>query len=184
MKFKAWLVMAALTSNAWALGGYGSLTGDDKAMTDRVMNNLQISEEDAYQLYENFLKSQLKTKNWQANSFNNETLKTSKVGDSKQRVLHINFVTDNRYVNMSFTKFNAQAQVLVQVLETLVRDNQQALQKHNELSKDDAWTVDADHPEFSSFSKKGSSDRVKVLVHSGVGGIQYVDLYSYDLKNP
>lgn len=109
-------------------------------------------------------------------------LTTTKVGKSKTKAVFVNFVTDNRYVNISFIKFPSEKQVLIQFIEKLPRGSQLAVDKHNSLKLYSAWKIDSDSAEFSAFTKNGSSSKVKVLVNSGVGGIQYIDFYTFDLE--
>lgn len=184
MKIMTFILLAIFSINSWALGGYGSLAGDDKKITDHIKNTLQISSDDAFFVYETLIKSQLDTKNWQYNTFDNDSLDSSKVAKSKNKTLHINFVTDNRYVNISLIKYDSENQILAQAIETLPRKSDDAIKKYNELKKDSAtWTIDSDSPEFSAFSKKKSSARVKIMVHSGVGSIQYIDFYTININN-
>lgn len=182
MKLFFFVVCSALSMNAWALGGYGTLSGDDKKVTDNVKTKLDISEEDAFRIYEAFLKSHLNSKNWQYNLYNNESLDSTKVGKAPNKTLLVNFVTDNRYINLTFVKYQAEKQILIQSIETLPRGSQAALDKYSSLKTDTAWSVDSDETEFSAFTKKGSTEKVKILVNSGVGGVQYIDFYTFDLK--
>lgn len=171
-----------LQVNVWALGGYGSLSGDEKMVAETIKNTLAVSEADAFALFDGYIKNYLDTDDWQYNSFNNETLTASKVEQSKNKTLYLNFVTDNRFINVSLIKFAAEKHVQIHALETLPRTAQIATDKHESLKADKEFTLDTDKPQFSVFTRKGYSDRVKVLVNSGVGGIQYVDFMSYDLK--
>lgn len=184
MKVKAFILFAVFSANSWALGGYGSLSGDDKKITDNIKNTLQISNEDAFTVYESLIKAHLDSKNWQYNTFNNESLDSSKVLKSRNKAMLINFVTDNRHVNISLFKHDQENQILAQAVETLPRKSDIAINKYNELKKDSStWAIDSDSPEFSAFSKKGSSSRVKIMVNSGIGSIQYIDFYTININN-
>lgn len=183
MKILTFIVYSALCVNAWALGGYGTLSGDEKKLTDIIKTKLEITENDAFRLYESFISEQMNSKNWNYNVFDNQSLDNTKVGKSPYKTVLINFVTDNRYINLSFVKFPVERQVLVQSLETLPRSSQIALDKYNSIKSESAWTVDSDTPEFSTFTKKKLAEKVKILINSGVGGIQYIDFSTFDLKN-
>lgn len=183
MKIKTFILLSAFTINSWALGGYESLSGDEKKITDKIKSTLQISNDDAFVVYEGIIKGQLDTKNWQYNTFDNNSLDSSKVAKSNNKTLHINFVTDNRYVNISLIKYDSENQILAQAIETLPRKSDVAINKYNELKKDSTtWTIDNDSPEFSAFSKKKSSARVKIMVNSGIGAIQYIDFYTININ--
>ncbi len=183
MRMFVFLICLALSFNALALGGYDSLSGDDKKVTDNIKNNLSISESDAYRIYNKFLKGFLNSKDWEFNSYDNESLDSSKVGKSANKTAFFNFVTDNRYINLTFIKFPDEKQVLIQSIETLPRSSEDAIEKYNSLKADSAWIVGADKPNFSIFSQKNTSSKVKILINSGVGAIQYVDFFTLDLKN-
>ena len=78
--------------HVWALGGYGSLSGDEKMVAETIKNTLAVSEADAFALFDGYIKNYLDTDDWQYNSFNNETLTASKVEQSKNTTLYLNFV--------------------------------------------------------------------------------------------
>lgn len=162
MKIKVFIFLAIFSLNSWALGGYESLSGDDKKITDHIKNALQISSDDAFTVYEGVIMNQLNTKNCQYNTYDNATLDASEVAKSKNKIFHINFVTDNRYVNISLVKYDLENQILVQSIETLPRKSDLAMGKYNELKGDSAtWTIDNDLPEFSAFSKKNRPPELK-----------------------
>lgn len=183
MKIKTFILLAVFSINSWALGGYESLSGDDKKITDHIKTTLQLTNDDAFTVYEGLIKSQIDTKNWQYNTFDNDSLDSSRVAKSKNKTLHINFVTDNRHVNISLIKFDSENQILAQAIETLPRKSDVAISKYNELKKDSTnWTIDSDSPELSAFSKKKSSSRVKIMINSGIGSIQYIDFYTININ--
>lgn len=182
MKLFAFIICFVFNVDVWALGGYGSLSGDDKKITDTVRAELEITEDDAFKIYDVFLKDYLNTKNWQYNLYDNQSLKSTKVEKSSNKTLLVNFVTDNRYINLTFVKYPIEKQILIQSIETLPRTSQDALQKYDSIKNDAAWQVDSDNSEFSSFTKKDTTTKVKILVNSGVGGIQYIDFYTFNLK--
>ena len=175
-------VCLAFAGNAWALGGYATLSGDEKKVADAIKSNLSVSEEDAYQIFDIHIKGYLDSKDWQYNSFNNESLTSSKVQKSSNKALYLNFVTDNRFINVSLIKFSAEKQVQIHALETLPRSSQTAIEKYNSLKADSAYSIDQDKAEFSVFTKKGYIKYVKIMVYSGVGTVQYIDFGTYDLK--
>lgn len=168
--------------NASALGGYPTLEGDAKRIADVVISNLEISEEDSYELYENVLKTYFDTKDWHFDHFSNNTLTASKVTKSSDRTLLLNIVTEDRLVNISMTKFAVEKQVLIQAIETLPRSSQTVLKKYAELKKDKSYAVSIDKPEFSTFEKPKTAIRVKTMVNGSNGAIQYVDMFLRDLK--
>lgn len=182
MKLLAFVICSALSVNAWALGGYGTLSGDGKKLTDNVKAKLEITEDDAFRIYEIFLKDHLNSKNWQYNIYDNQSMDSTKVGKSHNKTLFLNFLTDNRYINITFVKFPTEKQILIQSIETLPRGSQVALDKYNSIKNDSAWNMDSDSSEFSAFTKKGFTEKVKILVNSGAGGVQYLDFYTFDLK--
>ncbi len=182
-KIYVWVFFALFSINASALGGYETLSGDSKIAADRIKKSLDITEEDTFRIFEGFVKEQMNTKNWHYNTFDNKSLKSSRVEGAGNKFVSMNIVTDNRFVNLIFIKFAAEKQVLVQSMETLSRPSQIVLDRHNALKKDSDFTVDTDNAEFSVFTKNGMTKKIKILVNSGVGGIQYVDLYTFDLKD-
>jgi hypothetical protein len=176
------VIFFLLSDNASALGGYATLSGDDKVVTDAIKGRLQISESDAYKLYELVLKGFLNTKTWSVNHYDNESLVSARVGKSANKTAFVNFVTDNRYVNLTFIKFPLEKQILIHTVETLPRSSQAAVDKYNSQKSEASWTIGVDSPEFSTFNKKGNTDKIKILVTSGAGGIQFVDIQSFDLE--
>lgn len=181
-KILAVLLMMS-SANAFALGGYGALTEEEKGVADMLVSNLLISEEDAYQLFNTNISSHLKSKDWQYDSFNNESLAgKGDAASSTVRVVHLNFTTDNRFVNITFTKLPAERIIYIQSIETLPRSNSSAMDKYNALQKDADYELKSDRDFFSVFAKKGYTDKVKTLVNSGNGGIQYIDFSFYEIK--
>lgn len=180
--FLALFTSVALNASAWALGGYDSLSGDSKKLTDALIERLDVSKNDGFRLYEAYLKDQINAESWSVNHYGNSSISGNKVERSATRTMFINFVTDNRYVNLTFVKFMAERQILVQSLETLPRGVDVAMQKHNELKKDKDWSNEYSDAKYEVYGKKGQTDKVKVLVNSGIGGIQYVTFYAFDLK--
>lgn len=175
------IVSCLLSSNAFALGGYGTLSGDDKMVTDAIINNLGLGKNDAYNIYEKYVKQQLNTKDWQYNGFNNETLSKAKINKSDVKFFHINMVTDNRYVNISMHKYAKEKQVFIQVLETLPRQSNAITNTYNELKDDKEYKISVDKEYFSVFEKTGYTTYTKFINYSGAGGIQYIDFYVYDI---
>lgn len=172
----------ALTPLAHALGGYNTLTGDDKKVTDVVKEQLNISADDAYALFDGYLKGYLDTKDWHYNYYNNTSIDSSKLGKSSTRTLYMNFVTDNRFINVTLVRFGAEGQVMVQAVETLPRTTQVVIDKYNNVKADAEFSAEVDKEAFSSFRKKGYSNRVKALVNGSSAAIQYVDMYVHTLK--
>lgn len=180
---KAFLVLTFILSlNLWALGGYSTLSGDSKTIADAIKEKLALSDEDTYEIYEKYLKGYINTKNWSFNAYSNSTLSSNKIEKSENKTYLLNFVTDNRFINITLIKYAKEKQVYIQTLETLPRSSQTVIDKYNILKKDKTYTVDTDTEEFSIFSKKDYTERIKTLVNSGNGGIQYVDFFVYDLK--
>lgn len=175
------IVSCLLSSNAFALGGYGTLSGDDKMVTDAIINNLGLGKNDAYNIYDKYVKQQLNTKDWQYNGFNNETLTKAKINKSDVKFFHINMVTDNRYVNISMHKYAKEKQVFIQVLETLPRQSNAITNTYNELKDDKEYKISVDKEYFSVFEKTGYTTYTKFINYSGAGGIQYIDFYVYDI---
>lgn len=183
MKLITFIICAALSTNTFTLGGYGSLSGDSKKITDSIKNKLEISNDDAFELYDLCLKDYIETKNWHYNLFDNKTLESSKFKESPNKTVLVNFITDNRYINVTFVKYAKEKQILVQAVETLPRTSELALEKNNAIKKDSSWKSESDQSEFAVFGKDGRTDKIKILVNSGVGGIQYVNLIALDLKS-
>lgn len=174
-------ICLALQTGAWALGGYASLAGDEKKVADALKTNLAISEDEAYKIFDGYLKGYLDTKDWHYNTFNNESIKLSRLAKSGNKSYHLNFVTDNRFINVSLLKFEKERQVMIQTIETLPRSTSVVLDKHRALKSDDKYEADVDKGEFSSFTSKGFTSKVKMIVYSGAGAIQYVDMHLHDL---
>lgn len=168
--------------NAWALGGYGTLSGDDKKIADKIKEALNISENDTYNIYNVYIKSYLNTKNWHYQAYNNNSVSSSKIGKSENKTLYINLVTDDRYINVSLIKFPKEKQIQIHAIETLPRSSQVAIDKYNTLKNDKDFTLNSDQTEFSTFAKKDYTNNVTTLVYSGNGGIQFTDFYIHDLK--
>lgn len=180
---KTFLILSLVLSlNSWALGGYGTLAGDDKVLAESIKKTLNISEADTYDLYDGYIRQYLNTKNWHYHLYDNESVSSSKIGTSENKTLFINLVTDDRYINVSLIKFPKEKQIQIQAIETLPRSSQVAIDKYNSLKNDKDFTLSSDQTEFSIFMKKGYTKRVKTLVYSGNGGIQYTDMYIFDLK--
>lgn len=180
---KVFLTLTLILSlNSWALGGYSTLSGDAKTIADAIRETLVLSDEDTYQIYEQYLKGYTNTKNWSFNGYSNSTLSSNKIEKSENKIYFLNFVTDNRFTNITLIKYAKEKQVYIHALETLPRSSQIVIDKYNALKKDKAYILDTDKEEFSIFSKKGYTERIKTLVYSGSGGIQYVDFFVYDLK--
>ncbi|GFO66971.1 hypothetical protein GMLC_05500 [Geomonas limicola] len=175
------IVSAFFSTSVFALGGYKSLSGDEKELADALVRNLEINESDAYDLFEE-VKAHLNKKNWQYDGYTNDTLSGSKVKDSNVKFWFFNLTNDDRFVNVSFIKFTKEKQVLIQSVETLPRGSQSAIDKYNAVKKDKAFELVTDNDNFSVFKKTGYSDKVKVYTNSGVGAIQYVDFIKHDLK--
>ena len=167
---------------SYALGGFETLHGDDKRVAEFIKKELQISSNDAYELYIDYIKSLLNTTKWHYTFYNNSSLKLSKIGNSKNRFLFINITTDNRFVNISTIKYKNEGQVIVQVIETLPRDSTVVVDKFNDLKKKKDYLISTENSSFASFEKKGFTSLVKTLAYSGVGAVQYVELYVYNLK--
>lgn len=178
------LVIAALLApvSSFALGGYGTLAGDDKIIADAIKDKLEISDDDAYQVYTKYIKSQLDTKDWSYDAYTNDSLSSSKVGGADVKFYFINMITDNRFVNITLQKFAKQRQVLIQTIETLPRTSQAAVDKAEEVKKDKQFITVADRESFTTFRKDGYTDKIKLLTFSGAGAIQYIDFGVYDLK--
>lgn len=180
---KAFLILIFILSlNSWALGGYETLAGDDKKVADILKEALKLSNVDTYNIYDGYIKDYLNTKSWHYHGYDNETITSSKIGKSDNRTYYMNLVTDTRFINLSFIKFNKEKQIQILAIETLPRTTQVSIDKYDSLKSDKDFTIDSDQAEFSSFSKKGYSKRVKTLIYSGSGGIQYTDLFIYNLK--
>jgi len=172
----------ALHAGAWALGGYGSLSGDEKKVTDAVKTNLAISEDEAFKIFDAYLKAYLDTKDWHYNAFHNDSIKISRLAKSGNKTYHLNFVTDNRFINVTMLKFEKEKQVMIHTVETLPRNSSVVLDKYRSLKADDKYENDVDKGEFSAFTSKGFTSKVKMIVNSGTGAIQFVDLQLHDLK--
>ncbi len=186
MKFRTFATLTvcfALHAGAFALGGFNSLGGDEKKVAEALKSQLALSEQDAFRLFDGHLKTFLDAKDWQYNTFNNDSLTNARFGKNAHRVMHINFVTDNRFVNLTITKFDKERQLMIQSVETLPRNSATVLDKYRSVKADTAMEAETDKAEFSSFLTKGKASRVKMLVNSGVGAVQYVDLYLVDLKD-
>jgi hypothetical protein len=180
---KAFLILTLILSlNSWALGGYSTLSGDAKTIADAVKEKLVLNDEDTYQIYEQYLKGYINTKNWSFNGYSNSTLSSNKIDKSENKIYFLNFVTDNRFTNITLIKYAKEKQVYIHALETLSRSSQTVIDKYNTLKNDKTYTLDTDTEEFSIFSKKDYTARIKTLVYSGNGGIQYIDFFVYDLK--
>lgn len=183
--FKLFIVVISLfasTSSTFALGGYATLSGDDKNVAEVIKKGLLVSDEDAYQIFDGYLKSQINTKDWSYDAYSNETISGSKVDKSINRYLFINFVTDNRFVNISMIKFANEKQVFIQTVETLPRSTQTTIDKSDEFKKDKTYKRVNENDFFATYKKDGYTDKVKLLTYSGIGAIQYVDLRLYELK--
>lgn len=150
-------------------------------VTDAIINNLGLGKNDAYNIYDKYVKQQLNTKDWQYNGFNNETLTKAKINKSDVKFFHINMVTDNRYVNISMHKYAKEKQVFIQVLETLPRQSNAITNTYNELKDDKEYKISVDKEYFSVFEKTGYTTYTKFINYSGAGGIQYIDFYVYDI---
>lgn len=170
------------SANASALGGYNSLTGDDKKFADTLINNLDISQNDAYKLYDNY-KAYLNSTNWHFDTYNNETLSGSKVKVNNVKYLFLNLTNTNRFVNITFIKFSKENELLIQAVETLPRASQTAIDKYNEVKKDKDFTTSTENDIFSVFKKTDYTDKIKVMTNSGVGAIQYIDFFKLDLNS-
>lgn len=177
------LVTGALmaASNAFALGGYGTLAGDDKKVADVIKDNLEISENSAYEIYNTYIKTYINAKDWHYDTYNNSTLKAS-LSKSADRLLHLNFTTSNRFINLSFFKFAKENKIILERIETLPRTSETAVEKSNELKKDTSYSLGHEGEAIATFYSKEYSDKVKCLVYSGSGAIQYLDLLFYDLN--
>lgn len=181
-RFVLLFIAIAFHINAWALGGYASLSGDGKKVTDVIKDTLALTEDDAYQIFDNYLKGYLDTKDWSYNKFDNDTISTNKISKSPNKTIYLNFVSDNRFTNISVVKFSVEKQVIIHTIETLPRNSQTVIDKYNETKRDSAYKADVDKAEFSSFTRTGYTSRQKFVLNSGIGGIQYVDMFIYDLK--
>jgi|GEM_PF-4596482 len=74
MRSLLFVISLFISFNAFSVGGYQTLSGDDKKVTDAIKGKLQINESDAYKIYDIFIKANLNTKNWQINYYDNESL--------------------------------------------------------------------------------------------------------------
>lgn len=79
------IVPVIISSNSFAQERYGSLSGDDKKVTDIIKIDLEISEYDAYTIYEEYVQGFL-TKGWHFDAYNNSTLDNAKVNNSSIKV--------------------------------------------------------------------------------------------------
>ena len=68
-------------SGAFSLGGYGSLDGDAKKVADRLIESLDIEKEDAFTIYDNYMKGYIESKDWQYSTFTNGSNGLSKITD-------------------------------------------------------------------------------------------------------
>lgn len=177
------IILCLLSSNVFALGGYKTLSGDDKTVTDTIMRNLELGENDAYNIYDKFVKQQLNTKDWHYYIYNNKSLTKTKINNSDVKLFHMNMVTDNRFVNISIHKYPKEKQVLVHVLETLPRQSNVIVNTYNELKNDKEHNISIDKEHFTVFEKDGYTSKTNLLTYSGAGGIQYVDFYVHDINN-
>ena len=182
MKKAILLISMIIQMNLWGLGGYGTLSGDAKNVADAIKDNLSLSEEDTYHIFDLYLKGYLNTKNWHYNGYRNSTIAGNKIEKSENKMYFMNFITDDRFINLTLIKYAKEKQVYIQAVETLPRSSSIVIDKYNTLKNDQTFTQDTDTEEFSVFSKKDRTDRVKTLIYSGTGGIQYVDFFFYDLK--
>lgn len=180
---KVFIILTFILSlNSWALGGYATLSGDDKQLADKIKETLGLSEADTYYLYDVYIRGYLNTKNWHYHTYGNESVTASKLGKSENKTFYINLVTNDRFINVSLIKFSKEKQIQIQAIETLPRSSQIAIDKYNALKNDNNFTLTTDQTEFAVFRRNGYTKSVKTLVYSGSGGIQFTDLYIYDLK--
>ena len=119
-----------------------------------IKNELELGDDDAYTIFDTYIKHHLDTKDWSYNYFDNETSDISRTQKSKNKTIYLNFVSDNRFTNISLIKFAAEKQIQVHSIETLPRNTQLAIEKYKELKNDSAYSLDLDKTEFSIFSRK------------------------------
>lgn len=172
----------AFSINAWSLGKNDSLPKDHEKITNSIKTSLEVSDDDAFRVYEDFLKVHLNSEKWQYNIYDNNTINSSKVGTSQNKTVLVNFVTNDRYVNIMFTKYKKEKQLLVQTIETIPLTSKQVLDKYKSLKNDSNWEINFDEPELSTFTKKGFAKQVKMLVDSNTGGVQYIDFFTFKLN--
>lgn len=182
MKAVVFLISLVMTFNAYALGGYDTLDSDGKKVVDLLKDKLRVSPNDAYKIYMSYVHDLLvKAKDWHFDSYGNTSLKSGGVEDSKTRFLHLNIVTENRFENLSFVKPADANKVLVQSIETLPRSVSTVTEKYNEEKADKDFEVSSENNSYAIFSHKTSTAKIKTLVYSGVGGVQYTDFYYFEL---
>ena len=177
------MVLLLMSSNSFALGGYGSLSGDSKTVTDAIKINLDISENDAFNIYDKYIKNYFNVENWHYDLFNNDTLQLSKIKKSDVKIFHFNLANTNRFVNITMNKYPNEKQIFIQSIETLPRQSQVAIEKYNDLKKDKDFVASVDNDSFTVFKKDGYTEKIKILTFSGAGAIQYVDFMLYEIKN-
>ena len=187
MRAAAFILLFAVSWQAAAISPYASLKGQQKAAVDTISEQLRISQSDSYKLYMNNLDAYVGTKvtdGWWYFTTTNSSLDDAKFKESPNRLLRFDFVNSNRMVNLTFVKFPESKQVFVQIVETLPRDAQVVLEKQADLRKSPAYKLDSESGQYSTFAKKGMASQVTLLANSGVGAIQYIDSFVFDLDAP
>jgi len=174
-------VAVIISSNSFALEGYGSLSGDDKEVTDIIKVDLAISENDAYTIYEEYVQCFL-TKGWHFDAYNNSTLDNAKVNSSDIMFININLVNYDRFVNVSMQKFTEQGKIIVQIIQTVPAPNEVVKMRSDELRNDKQFQKVTEKEFYLVYRKDRYADKVKYLINSGSGAIQYIDFSFYDLK--
>lgn len=124
----------------------------------------------------------LNSKNWNSYYFSNDDLSKSKITSSKNKIMFFTLLKDDRIINISFVKFPIEKQLAVNTIETLPRNQETALDRYNQLDKDENYTKNAETSNYAYFAQKGYTSRVNIFVSSPVGAVQYVDYVIYDLE--
>jgi len=168
--------------NLFAIGGMDSLPKDEKGVAQSMQKTLKLSKADAFKIYKGTLQAYFNTKAWSLHFFDNNDSAKSKIGNSENKTMFVTLLKDDRVINISFIKFKKEKQLLVFTVETLPRKSSIALEKFNDLAKDNKFSKESESTTFAYFNKKNYTSKVNIFVSSPVGAIQYTDLFLYNIE--
>ncbi|BBP44965.1 hypothetical protein THMIRHAS_03380 [Thiosulfatimonas sediminis] len=183
MTFSALFLSLMLSTQAKALGGIDTLSDkNEKEMVVRMAEILEISKDQSYEIFKNFIQNYLDFEDWSAYWSKNDTLDNSKVVNSIDKFLFLTILNDNRVINLSLFKFSKEKQVTLQIVESLPRQKSSGLEKYEELKADKKFEMEDENSKFAYFTEKGMASKVNISIRDTSSLIQFVDLRSFNLN--